>query len=281
MTAIDAVGVALVEIRLGTTTPGQLHRPAVRGRPGRSRGGAEWRHPAVSATATDLAGNTTTVTRGVRVASAGVVVGQVLDDATSLPLPGASVRIVSGSGGAAIETDERRPLRPADPGGSGRPHRGGTTGLHLRRPQRLDHLRGRKRRRRRPPHAPGRSGDRRAGRGDSRGRRADADGPGGGGGRRHRLPPHAPLAPGAARPACPSASAPLVGVDLRTVDDAPVARGPRSHDHRTARRHGAPRGLSLQHPRVVRGRPDLAPTERSADRQPSAAGRLRPRDRRR
>ena len=45
----------------------------------------------VTATATDRAGNTAIASRGVRVASAGVVVGQVLDDTTSLPLAGATV----------------------------------------------------------------------------------------------------------------------------------------------------------------------------------------------
>jgi RHS repeat-associated protein len=48
-------------------------------------------------TARDVAGHTATVSRGVRVAAEGVVVGQTLDDRTSLPLAGASAQLVSPS----------------------------------------------------------------------------------------------------------------------------------------------------------------------------------------
>src|SRR5262249_54466653 len=49
----------------------------------------------VSATATDRAGNVTTVTRGVRVAADGAIVGQVLSDATGLAIANAAVHIGS------------------------------------------------------------------------------------------------------------------------------------------------------------------------------------------
>ena len=47
----------------------------------------------MSATATDRAGNVTTATSPVRVAADGAIVGQVLSDATGLPLEGATVHI--------------------------------------------------------------------------------------------------------------------------------------------------------------------------------------------
>lgn len=52
----------------------------------------------VTAVATDPAGNTATASRDVTVAAQGVVVGQVLSDATGLPLPGAVVQVLGGTG---------------------------------------------------------------------------------------------------------------------------------------------------------------------------------------
>ena len=49
----------------------------------------------VTAEAADRAGNTASATAQVRVAADGAVVGQVLDDATGLPLPGATVELTS------------------------------------------------------------------------------------------------------------------------------------------------------------------------------------------
>jgi len=61
----------------------------------------------VSARATDLAGNVSPeASREVTVVSEGMVVGQVLADATSLPLSGAGVRLV-GAPGAPSVTDAR------------------------------------------------------------------------------------------------------------------------------------------------------------------------------
>ena len=69
----------------------------------------------LTVTAADRAGNTAAATRGVRVASAGVVVGQVLAAATGRPMPDATVRIVSGNGGVSGTTDERgRFVLPAE-----------------------------------------------------------------------------------------------------------------------------------------------------------------------
>jgi hypothetical protein len=47
----------------------------------------------VTVTATDRAGNVATVTRGVRIGADGAIVGQVLSDATGLPLAGATVTL--------------------------------------------------------------------------------------------------------------------------------------------------------------------------------------------
>lgn len=52
----------------------------------------------VTAIVTDIAGNTTTANRGVQVVAAGAIVGQVLKDATGLPLQGATVQIIGGTG---------------------------------------------------------------------------------------------------------------------------------------------------------------------------------------
>ena len=49
----------------------------------------------ITVVATDEAGNTQTSSRGVRVSADGVVVGQVLSDATSFPIPGAVVQTIS------------------------------------------------------------------------------------------------------------------------------------------------------------------------------------------
>jgi RHS repeat-associated protein len=59
----------------------------------------------VVAIATDRAGNTTTVTRSVRVTADGVVTGTVLDDTTSLPIAGASVRLLTGASPRSVTTD--------------------------------------------------------------------------------------------------------------------------------------------------------------------------------
>ena len=60
----------------------------------------------VVAEATDQAGNTASASRGVRVAADGAVVGQALDDSTSLPLGGATVTFLNASG-VSVTTDER------------------------------------------------------------------------------------------------------------------------------------------------------------------------------
>lgn len=52
----------------------------------------------VTAVATDAAGNTQTASRGVSVTADGVVVGQVLSDATGLPVQGANVQLISTTG---------------------------------------------------------------------------------------------------------------------------------------------------------------------------------------
>ncbi|HEY2945480.1 MAG TPA: Ig-like domain-containing protein, partial [Vicinamibacteria bacterium] len=60
----------------------------------------------VKAEAFDRAGNSTSVTRGVRVSADGVVVGQVLSDTTGLPLADATVALLEG-GHPPVPTDER------------------------------------------------------------------------------------------------------------------------------------------------------------------------------
>ena len=61
----------------------------------------------VSVEATDAAGNPAAAQRDVTVISDGVIVGQVLVDTTSLPLPGATVRMTTTSGVETATTDER------------------------------------------------------------------------------------------------------------------------------------------------------------------------------
>ncbi len=60
----------------------------------------------VTVVATDQAGNSQTASRGVSVAADGVIVGQVLSDTTGLPVPGASVQVISASG-QTDQTDDR------------------------------------------------------------------------------------------------------------------------------------------------------------------------------
>ena len=60
----------------------------------------------VTVLATDAAGNTQTTSRGVRVAADGVVVGQVLSDVTSFPLPGSVVQVIN-KAGLSDQTDDR------------------------------------------------------------------------------------------------------------------------------------------------------------------------------
>lgn len=106
VTAIDAIGVASVEIFMNGGSLGQFTTPPFEADlvvpPGVQAGDTL----TITASAIDRAGNAASVDRGVRVTTAGVVVGQVLDDTTSLPLEGVSVRIVSGAGGEEIFTDE-------------------------------------------------------------------------------------------------------------------------------------------------------------------------------
>ena len=79
----------------------------------------------VAAQATDLAGNVgALVSRAVTVVSEGVVVGQVLADETSLPLAGASVRLL-GAAGLAVRHRRPRPLHAAGAIGLGARARGG------------------------------------------------------------------------------------------------------------------------------------------------------------
>ena len=60
----------------------------------------------VTVLATDAAGNTQTSSRGVRVAADGVVVGQVLSDVTSFPIPGAVVQTIA-KASLSDQTDDR------------------------------------------------------------------------------------------------------------------------------------------------------------------------------
>jgi hypothetical protein len=59
----------------------------------------------VTAEATDTAGNTASSSRGVGISADGVLVGQVLSDATGLPIAGATVTTIGGV--APAQTDER------------------------------------------------------------------------------------------------------------------------------------------------------------------------------
>jgi Bacterial Ig-like domain/Viral BACON domain/Bacterial Ig domain len=60
----------------------------------------------VTAVATDEAGNTQTASRGVSVTANGVVVGQVLSDATGLPMQGAGVQLIATTG-QSDQTDSK------------------------------------------------------------------------------------------------------------------------------------------------------------------------------
>ncbi len=102
----DANGVGAVVLKAGGSAIGTFTSPPYVAQltiPASAQGGVTI---VVSAEATDRAGNVGTATQNVRVAGSGVVVGQVLDDTTGLPLGGASVQLVSGSAGTVTTTTD-------------------------------------------------------------------------------------------------------------------------------------------------------------------------------
>ncbi len=128
VTAADDVGIASVVFQVGGTTVATLTAPPyqfdVVVPPGAKAGDTL----TVTAVVSDLAGNSASASRGIAVVSSGVVVGQVLADATGLPLPGAVVQVVGGAQQDVSDAGGRYSLpvsgshlflrisRPADPG---------------------------------------------------------------------------------------------------------------------------------------------------------------------
>ena len=87
----DANGVAQVVLRFGAGDPVVLAAAPFVLPLAVPAGAAVGQTVVVTVTATDRAGNVTTVNRGVRVAGDGAIVGQVLSDRTGLPVAGATV----------------------------------------------------------------------------------------------------------------------------------------------------------------------------------------------
>jgi hypothetical protein len=128
VTAVDGVGIASVAFQVGGQTVATVTAPPyqfdVVVPPGAKAGDTL----SVTAVVSDVAGNSASASRGIAVASSGVVVGQVLADATGLPLPGAVVQVVGGAQQDVSDAGGRYSLavsgshlflrisRPADPG---------------------------------------------------------------------------------------------------------------------------------------------------------------------
>ena len=62
----------------------------------------------LTAVVTDVAGNASSANIGIKVASSGVVVGEVLSDATGLPLAGANLQVIGQTGQSATSDSEGR-----------------------------------------------------------------------------------------------------------------------------------------------------------------------------
>ncbi|HVI06841.1 MAG TPA: Ig-like domain-containing protein [Candidatus Binatia bacterium] len=62
----------------------------------------------LTAIVTDVAGNVATATKGIQVASSGVIVGDVLSDVTGLPLQGATLQVLGQSSGSATSDSQGR-----------------------------------------------------------------------------------------------------------------------------------------------------------------------------
>jgi hypothetical protein len=83
----------------------------------------------LTAVVTDVAGNASSASKGIQVVSSGVIVGQVLSDATGLPLPGATLQVVGQTGEGALSdslgkysipvTSNQLFLSASQPGNSG------------------------------------------------------------------------------------------------------------------------------------------------------------------
>ncbi|HEX4965048.1 MAG TPA: Ig-like domain-containing protein [Thermoanaerobaculia bacterium] len=127
VTATDNLSLAAVAFQVGGTTVATVTAPPyqfVLTVPPGARSGETL---TVTAVATDAAGNSASASHGVTVASAGVVVGQVLADSTGLPLPGVVVQVVGGAQQDITDGNGRYSLavsgshlflqigRPADP----------------------------------------------------------------------------------------------------------------------------------------------------------------------
>ncbi|HVN12492.1 MAG TPA: Ig-like domain-containing protein, partial [Kineosporiaceae bacterium] len=115
VTATDNIAVASVEIRLDGTSVASFTAPPYEADLSVPATAHDGDTLTVTAIAVDRAGNTVTAERGMRVAAAGVIVGQVLAASTGLPMRAVAVRMLSGTSGAQTETDEHgRFTLPAD-----------------------------------------------------------------------------------------------------------------------------------------------------------------------
>lgn len=97
VTAADNLSIASVAFEVDGSPAATLTEPPYRFDltvPAEARAGDTL---TVTAVVTDAAGNSSSATRGVTVAAQGIVVGQVLSDATGLPLPGATIQVLGGS----------------------------------------------------------------------------------------------------------------------------------------------------------------------------------------
>jgi hypothetical protein len=102
----DNIGVAQVVFRVNGTTLATFAAPPFQTNLQAPTGAVLGDILNVTVVATDIAGNSSQASHGVRVGADGVVVGQVLDDATSLPLQKANVQAISATG-STDQTDLR------------------------------------------------------------------------------------------------------------------------------------------------------------------------------
>jgi hypothetical protein len=103
---MDDTGVAQVVLKLNGAVLGSFTAPPYAAPLTVPKGAKGGDLLTLEADATDLAGNSASVTQTVKVIGNGVIVGQVLSDATGLPLPGATVQMVSGGSSVQATTDE-------------------------------------------------------------------------------------------------------------------------------------------------------------------------------
>jgi len=105
VTAQDNLAITQVVFTLNGTTLATLTTPPYQVNLAVPAGAQPGNTLTLTVQVTDLAGNTASASQGVMVSTDGVIVGQVLSDATGLPIQGATA-VIEGGSGAPATTDE-------------------------------------------------------------------------------------------------------------------------------------------------------------------------------